>query len=265
MQFNNKPTGASKNQVLSTFGDLESDIGKAFASGLGNGGVLENLLLTDWNKLHTIGTKIQNADEGSAWFWGPDVTPKIATNLANAFTVSFYQALMPAKYQIVTFFGVPFSDPSSYSYISGCPNSMCICAEGIYSPPSGAWFDNGGGSTNNIFMAISPSDGSYPSNTLTSKLFCMMNLYYVDFFFSARGWSAMTEVLPQGWSLYQQSGLCSSEASLPVASKTDSSRARNAGRGPGAPAIHATHRSRRQQKEATGKSRCKSLLFFKRR
>ena len=191
-------------------GDLETQIGNAFSSGLANFGVLESLLLTNWNKLNSIGTDIQNAQSGSPWFWGTGTTAQVSSTLANAFTVSFYQALLPAKYQIVTFDNVPFNNPSDYSYSYNCSIKFGVCCctgSGIYSPPSGAWVFDG---VSAIFMAISPNDGSYPSNTLTGKLFSTMHLYNWDFFLSQRGWSAMTEALPQGWSDYQARGLCGS-------------------------------------------------------
>jgi hypothetical protein len=199
MQFNKTPAGKSNNQVLSTVGELASEINTVLSTGIAKFGVLQGLLLTDWNKLLTIGTKIQNAQ--GPWDWNSGTAGQIASNLASAFTVTFYQALMPAKYQIVYFNNVPFSSPSGYSYNYDCntTTNVCCCTGSIYSPPSGAWVINVG----NIFMAISPSDGSYPSNTLTGTLFSTMHLYNWDFFLGQRGWSAMTEVLPQGWSNYQ--------------------------------------------------------------
>ncbi len=204
MQFNNKTTGASNNQVLATVGDLATQVNASLSTGIAKLGVLENLLLTDWMKLQTIGTKIQNAQEGGPWYWSTDTTANITTQLASAYTVGFYQALMPAKYELVNFYSVPFSKPSDYSYTYGCSTvtETCCCSGSVYSPPSGAWASFG----NNIIMAVSRHDRSYPSNALTSKLFSTMNLYSWDFFLNVRGWSAMVNALPQGWSDYQSNG-----------------------------------------------------------
>lgn len=218
MQFNNTPAGASNNQILSTYANLESDIAGAFTSGLANGGVLENLLLTDWNKVQTIGTNIENAQEGGAWFINATTLPNIASALANANTVGFYQALMPAKYQIVQFSNVPFSDPSSYCYLLDPSQGPSVTP--YNEPPSGAWAIFSVPGHNNISLAASPPAGSgiqnfsYPSNALMSKLFCGMNLYYNDFFLTNRGWGGMTQVLPEGWSYFQASGECPSPASV---------------------------------------------------
>jgi len=57
-------------------------------------------------------------------------------------------------------------------------------------------------------MAVSPSDGSYPSNALTSKLFNTLHLYSLDFFMTKRGWAGIQNALPQGWSDYQNNGAC---------------------------------------------------------
>jgi hypothetical protein len=213
MQFNNTPTGASNNQVVATVGNLATQIGNSLSSGLASFGVLENLLLTDWIKLQTIGTKIQNAQQGSPWFWSTDTTANIATQLASAYTVRFYQALMRAKYEIVNFYSVPFSKPSDYSYSYGCniQFGVCCCSGSVYSPPSGAWVSDGSG---DLYMAVSRHDGSYPSNTLTSKLFSTMNLYSWDFFLSSRGWSYFVNANPQGWSDYQARGTCGSSSSV---------------------------------------------------
>ncbi len=220
MQFNNTPAGASNNQVLATVGDLATQINSSLSAGIASFGVLENLLLTDWSKLQTIGTKIQNAQSGSPWFWSTDTTENISTQLASVYTVSFYQALMHAKYEIVNFYDVSFSNPSNYSYSYGCnpQYGVCCCSGSIYSPPSGAWASDGVG---DIFMAVSQHDGSYPSNTLTSKLFSTMNLYSWDFFLNVRGWSYMVNAYPQGWSDFQARGLCGSSSSVCAAPLTN--------------------------------------------
>jgi hypothetical protein len=218
MQFNYTPQGASKNQILSTYAKLESDTAGAFTSGLANGGVLENLLLTDWNKLQTVGTNIENAKEGSAWFINTTTVPNIASAMASAFKVSFYQALLPAAYQIVFFSNVPFSDPSSYCYLLDPSQGPSVTP--YNEPPSGALtiLPTSSG-TDYIWLAASPPEGSgiqnfsYPTNALMSKLFCTMNLYYKDFFFTQRGWGGMALVLPEGWSYFQASGECPSPAS----------------------------------------------------
>lgn len=167
-------------------------------------------MLSDWNKLQTIGTKIENAKSSSSgpWFWGPETSGEIVAGLTKAFTVSFYQSLMASKYQMVSFYNVPFCDPSSYSYQYGCQTyqgvTFCSCSGSVYSPPAGAWINFG----NNIVMAISPSDGSYPSTALTNKPFNTMHLYSPDFFFTQRSWSTIAGTLPQGWSDYLQNGAC---------------------------------------------------------
>lgn len=214
MQVNKSSKGASNNQVLATYGELASQIGAQYVNAFGQAAVLENILLTDWNKLQTIGTKIENAQQGSAWYLDDGVVANIATALSSVTTVGFYETLMPAKYKIVTFGNVPFNSPSGYSYSYDCNTYTytCCCSGHIYSPPSGAWLTVAG-PPNAIFMAISSSDGSYPSSSLTTKLFCAMGLYYSDFFMSNRGWSAMAGALPQGWSDYQNNGGTCGDAS----------------------------------------------------
>lgn len=263
MQFNNTPAGASNNQILSTYANLESDIAGAFTSGLAKGGVLENLLLTDWNRLLTIGTNIENAQKGGAWFINTTTLPNIASALASANTVGFYQALLPAKYQIVQFDNVPFSDPSTYCYLLDPSQGPSVTP--YNEPPSGAFaISPTSPGNNNISLAASPPAGSgiqnfsYPSNALMSKLFCTMNLYSPDFFGSQRGWGGMAQVLPEGWSCcFQVSGQCPSPASGRVLSRSP------AGRGPVSKAVHATRgsccqraacRGRNQKKEAARKS-----------
>jgi hypothetical protein len=219
MQFNNTPAGASNNQILSTYANLESDITKAFTSGLAEGGVLENLVLSDWNRLNTVGTNLENAKPGGAWYINGTTVPIIAMQMANSFTVSFYQALMPAAYQIVYFSNVPFSDPSTYCYLLDPSQGPSVTP--YNEPPSGAFtiLPTSSG-TDYIWLAASPPAGSgiqnfsYPSNALMSKLFCGMNLYYNDFFMSQRGWGVMARVLPEGWTCcFQVSGQCPSTAS----------------------------------------------------
>lgn len=210
MQFNNAPSGASGNQFVTEESNLFNQIQTAFNSAIYGHGILETIVLTDWNKLQTIGTNIENAESSSsAWFFGPTTEGDIVNAATNAYKVSFYQSLMAAKYQMVIFNGVPFSDPSSYSYNHDCQISMgtkfCVCSGQVYSPPSGAFSTFGSGPFN-IDMAVSPIDGSYPSNTLTTKLFTTMHLYAQDFFFTARGWSGIPNALPQGWSDYQNNG-----------------------------------------------------------
>ncbi len=218
MQFNNTPAGASNNQILSTYAKLESDIATAFTSGLANGGVLENLVLTDWNKLSMIGTNLENAKSGSAWFINGTTVPDIAIQMANAWTVSFYQALLPAKYQIVSFYDVPFSDPSTYCYLVDPSQGPSITP--YNEPPSGAYSTSGPLSDGNYNISLAASAGgtvqnfSYPSNALMSKLFCGMNLFASDFFLSNRGWSGMAQVSPEGWTCcFEKSGQCPSTVS----------------------------------------------------
>lgn len=210
MQFNNAPSGASGNQFVTEEVNLFNQIQTAFNSAKYGNGILETIVLTDWNKLQTIGTNIENASSSSsAWFFGPTTEGDIVKAATNAYTVSFYQGLMAAKYQMVNFFGVPFSDPSSYSYNHDCQTyqgtTFCVCSGQVYSPPSGAWSNFGSGPYN-ISMAVSPGDGSYPSNTLTSNLFNTLHLYSEDFFFTVRGWSGIQNALPKGWSDYQNNG-----------------------------------------------------------
>jgi len=219
MQFNNTPAGASNNQILSTYANLESDIVKALTSGLANGGVLEDLVLTDWNKLSTIGTNLENAKSGDAWFINGTTVPNIGMQMANTWTIGFYQALMPAKYQIMQFDNVPFSDPSTYCYLVDPSQGPSVTP--YNEPPSGAFTISPTSTGNyNISLAASPPAGSgvqnfsYPSNALMSKLFCGMKLYSNDFFLSQRGWGRMAQVLPEGWTCcFQVSGQCPSTAS----------------------------------------------------
>jgi hypothetical protein len=220
MQVNKTPTGASNNEVIATVGDLATQINASLSTGIASFGVLQKLLLTDWVKLQAIGTKIQNAQQGSPWFWGTNTTANIATQLASAYTIGFYQALIRAKYELVNFYSVPFSKPSDYSYSYGCniQYGVCCCSGSVYSPPSGAWNSDGDG---DIFMAVSQHDGSYPSNTLTTKLFSTMNLYSWDFFLSVRGWGYMVNANPQGWSDYQARGTCGSSSSVCAAPLTN--------------------------------------------
>ncbi len=212
MQFNNASSGASGNQFVTEETNLFNQIQTAFNSAIYGHGILETIVLTDWNKLQTIGTKIEDASSSSsAWFFGTTTEGDLVTAATNAYKVSFYQALMAAKYQMVNFVSVPFSDPSSYNYETDCQISMgtkfCSCSGQIYSPPSGAFSTYGSGPYN-ILMAVSPIDGSYPSNTLTTKLFTTMHLYSQDFFSTARGWSGIKGALPQKWSEYLNNGAC---------------------------------------------------------
>lgn len=215
LQVNKAPSGADGNDIVATEGALFQQIGDAFTAGLAGNGQMETIVLSDWNKLNTIGTKIEDANSSSSgpWFWGPTNTSDTVNALTNAFTVSFYQTLMASKYQMVAFNGVPFSNPSSYEYNFDCQTSMgvklCACSGQVYSPPASDLFNFG----SNILMAISPSDGSYPSTALTNKLFNTMHLYSPDFFFTVRGWSTIAGTLPQGWSDYLANGACFGSAS----------------------------------------------------
>jgi hypothetical protein len=62
MQFNAR--GSKQQSDFLHICQSRIDTDRAFTSGLANGGVLENLVLTDWNKLNTIGTNLENAHEG---------------------------------------------------------------------------------------------------------------------------------------------------------------------------------------------------------
>ena len=218
MQFNNAPSGASGNQFVVEEAKLFNQIQTAFDSAKYGNGILETIVLTDWNNLQTIGTNIELAtNSSSAWFFGPTTEGDIVNAATNAYKVSFYQSLMAAKYQMVNFNSVPFSNPSSYEYNTDCQHhqgeKFCSCSGQVYSPPSGAWTNFGSGPYT-ILMAVSPIDGSYPSNALTSNLFTTMHLYSGDFFFTARGWSGIPNALPQGWSDYQQNGACFGSSAL---------------------------------------------------
>jgi hypothetical protein len=209
MQFNNAPSGASGNQFVTEEVNLFNQIQTAFNAAKYGNGILETIVLTDWNKLQTIGTNIENASSSSsAWFFGPTTEADLVTAATNAYEVSFYQGLMAAKYQMVLFDAVPFSDPSSYSYNFDCSTvtETCNCSGQVYSPPSGAWTNFGTTGPYNINMAVSPIDGSYPSNALTTKLFNTMHLYSGDFFEFVRGWSGIQTALPKGWSDYLNNG-----------------------------------------------------------
>lgn len=69
MQFNNAPSGASGNRFVVEESNLFNQIQTAFNSAIYGHGILETIVLTDWNKLQTIGTKIEDATNSSSpWF-----------------------------------------------------------------------------------------------------------------------------------------------------------------------------------------------------
>lgn len=88
MQFNNAPSGASGNQFVAEEGQLFNQIQTAFKSAKYGNGILETIVLTDWIKLQTIGTNIENASSSSsAWFFGPTTEGDIVNAATNAYTL----------------------------------------------------------------------------------------------------------------------------------------------------------------------------------
>src|SRR5678816_2296767 len=114
---------------------------------------------------------------------------------------------MAAKFEIVDFYNVPYSHPSDYSYQSDCEDPRrCNCTKNIYSPPSWAYSSQ----VNDIYMLATPNK-HYPTSTLINAL-GGLGVYMYDVFVNARGWSALPNAKPSGWSDYQKYGPCPVDA-----------------------------------------------------
>ena len=98
-------------------------------------GTLQSAILTDWGKLSACGAAISSG----TWYWPPQFDYTVLASIGDPTKLSFYQTLMPAKWEIMqieTFDAVPVNAPQ-YAFLSQCVsdasgNSVCwwwVCAQ----------------------------------------------------------------------------------------------------------------------------------------
>jgi hypothetical protein len=97
-------TDASGNQTInlsSTVATLQQDARLHFEAGLTTAGIQFDFIYQDWGKISALGAALEEAPEGSPWYWDTSKTiGEILTAMAPAIEQSYYQSLMAAIYAI---------------------------------------------------------------------------------------------------------------------------------------------------------------------
>jgi hypothetical protein len=77
-------------QLASVLADMQTEAATATAA-------FETMILTDWGMLQACGLSI----DSNVWYWPPDFDPSVLSGAGAGNALSFYQTLMPAKWQIM--------------------------------------------------------------------------------------------------------------------------------------------------------------------
>jgi len=210
MSLDRSPAGNSNGQLLAKEGELAGLIVQRFNSNLVSISQVFASVLTDWGRLHEVGTLAQGPPSpGNGFAWTNTTAGRITSSMATAFELSFYKALLPTTFELVVWPSVPFSNPRDYSYYGRCyPNiGYCDCNSDVYSPPSYAFYPTQF-SPYQIFMLATP-DKRYPGQSLMETNLPSLGVYMPDFFAGAGPWAGVLPIVPpEGWDKYLNSGSC---------------------------------------------------------
>ena len=147
------PSVPPQNPVVQAYSEVATNLSQTF---LKSNDLAANYLTTivqDWGMLSTVGGLINNGK----WEWEYDDAQKLAEKTVNGFNVSFYQALFPAKWQIVnTTYGDYVKNPWVWTpdydtYQVPCPS----CNQYAF-PVEYVWFANLLGGSSDVNDDLGP-------------------------------------------------------------------------------------------------------------
>lgn len=152
----------------------------------------QTAIVSDWGKLSAAGQAISQG----IWTWPDNLTGNSLTQSAPVWELYFYQALMPAAWQILQGIVIYSIRPPAVAPPKSPRNAMLTKSVSDNSGNAMVWYYIccALGSSNNVVG----NDGPYPSSTLTQNIF---NLKVVpsEFFSGQNGWS-LPVVQSPGWS-----------------------------------------------------------------
>jgi len=210
--LNRTPTGASTSRVLAAEGQLAGAIVRQFTNSTLGIAMVFTDILSNWDKLHLVGTLAQGpAAAGNGFAWRDGTRALVVSGLVPTFQRSYARTLLPLVYQRVVFQDVPFSRPQDYSYQGECGQKSCLCYRDLYDPPSFAYRASDGPPDFQITL-LATQDKRYPDADLMETQLPGMGVYLPDLFNGAGMWNGVFQsVQPEGWKAYLSHGLCPEE------------------------------------------------------
>lgn len=149
-------------------------------------------VVTDWGMLSTVGLTINSGK----WFWPETESDLLAAAAKDSFEVSFYQSLIPAKWQILyTRWGNYIEYDWTYTplfttYKTPVPNTP----PGDF-PVENVWFCNLLGNPSHVSRSLDENDFSpYPDPGLFTRLM-QLGVDLDDFFKGNNGWALQQATL----------------------------------------------------------------------
>ena len=175
------PQVTPQNPLVQAYAQLATNISNTFQETDALAGQYLTTIVQDWGMLSTIGSLI---DSGQ-WQWDYTQATAIALATENGFEVSFYQALFPAKWQVVnTLYGdyvqFPWDVTPGYdTYQVPCPS----CNQYAF-PVEYVWFANLLNGSTNLNGNLTP----YPQQIFFDTL-GGLEVDFDDFWRSHDGWT----------------------------------------------------------------------------
>ncbi|MBX3734616.1 MAG: hypothetical protein KF791_18725 [Verrucomicrobiae bacterium] len=219
MEKRTTPAGNGDNRVEAEVSGLAAAIATSMNDNLVGLGELFRDIVTDWSKLSEVAILTQGPPApGNGFAWQPGTAGLVLNGVLPAFSQLFYSELIPARFQIVYFEDVPFTNPSAYYYRHGCVTwrtVICECETDIYDPPAFDYLQPVGSS--DIYMMATASR-DYPTAALMQTGLPMNGRVYLpDMLRGVGRWSGVIpRVLPKGWTDYleNQTGACDGDLAI---------------------------------------------------
>ena len=207
---NRDAAGNGTNVIADAVSNLAADIGTSFAHNRDGVAATFQEILTDWGKLDTVASLVNSVPgAGNGFAWEIGTTGNLLTVMEPAFELSFYQALLPTRFQQVVFTNVPFSNPNAYTYQDDCSISQygafCKCYSDVYVPPAFDYLavELPGPVGQYMVYVIATADLQYPVQNLMQTTLPGLGVYPTDMLQGVGTWTGVLPVVPpQGWQDY---------------------------------------------------------------
>ncbi len=184
----NSPSGT----LAVAYSQLATAMATEIAQTVTEQGNEQTAVLTDWGKLSAAGQAIAQG----IWSWPVNLTGQMLVGLEPVWQLYFYQALMPAAWQILEGIVIYMPTPPPVKPPNAPAHAMMVKLVTDNNLDELVWYYICCqlGSNSDIIQ----NDGPYPSSTLTQNIFSL-NVNPSDFFGGQNGWS-LPVVQSSGWS-----------------------------------------------------------------
>jgi hypothetical protein len=165
-------------QLAGTLADMQTEAVNAAAT-------FETAILSDWGMLQACGLAVKT----NFWYWPPNFNVDILQNAGAANALSFYQALMPVKWQIMQLQTIFLFGPSGGGLTAppNVPQYALIGAQEIDSNYNvfGWWLVI----TDQGLDPVPQTNGPFPNESLIEAVMALLGSNQQSFFTNTDGWN----------------------------------------------------------------------------